>query len=209
MVSPITQWEHRQFDAPDPWQAGNETVRWRLLVCLLLGGRFADRPPERRTVPAESNDVPKKFAIVIATDRDQRYRVLPLALQDLWRAGKVQDRDLPRLLHDMEGKLKWLDYPALGVLPTLFGAFAIAMGGVGALSLGLFVFHILSAGWGGFSQLENSPWMLTLVLGIPSSILALFFWLLRLPFTVRRRKMAERFLAALTGNPDAARYATA
>jgi hypothetical protein len=145
MVRPVIQWVHREFDAPDPWQAPGTTVRWRLLVCLLLGDRFADRPPAARTAGPESNAVPKNFVLVIATDSHQRYRILPLALQDLWRAGKVQDRDLPRLLHGMEGNLVRWDYPD-AIVPFLLWIMRQMCAVMAVLFLGVCLWHMLHGG---------------------------------------------------------------
>src|SRR5262245_4095392 len=112
MWVPVYQWTHREFDGVDPW-ANNQPVRWRVVVyCMIpeesVGAPNIDRllseedlgapPAAEQLVPAESNDVPTKFplsatgdtiAVGIFSQVHNRYRVLPLALQDMWRARQV------------------------------------------------------------------------------------------------------------------------
>ena len=111
---PVLQWTHRQFDGVDPW-ADNQPVRWSVVVYRMVeeasvGAPVLDPPASEQLVPAESNDVPKKFAVGIFAQAQNRYRVLPLALQELWRARQVRDEDLPWLLNRIEQPLRRNDY---------------------------------------------------------------------------------------------------
>ena len=115
---PVHQWTHRQFVGPDPW-AGGQLVTWEVVVYSLLGQAFVQSTPLAEcAVPAHSNDIPTELAVGIYNRPNNRYRVLPLALQDMFRAEKIQDRDLPWLLHEVEDPLKLIDYPPAG-LPLL------------------------------------------------------------------------------------------
>ena len=97
---PVYQWTHREFDGVDPW-ANNQPVRWRVIVYRMIEEASVGAPivyeesvgappAAEQMAPAESNDVPKKFAVGIFAQVHNRYRVLPLALQDMWRARQVR-----------------------------------------------------------------------------------------------------------------------
>ena len=141
---PVHRWTHREFDGVDPW-ANNQPVRWSVVVYTMITKAFANIvSAAKQTVPAESNDVPRKFAIGIFAKAHNRYRVLPLALQDLWRAGKVRDEDLPWLLNKIEQPLRRSDYPPNRVsLLTLL--YAIIFGLFAAVGLGVYLFFAPSA----------------------------------------------------------------
>ena len=108
---PVHQWTHREFDGVDPW-AGGRPVRCSLVVYRIVPESFVNSTPiAKQTVPPGGNDIPKNLAAGIFARAHNRYRVFPLALQDLWRAGQVRDQDLPGLLHRIEQSLYISDYP--------------------------------------------------------------------------------------------------
>jgi hypothetical protein len=108
---PVYQWTHREFDGQDPWSQG-QTVRWSVVVYRMVGESFLNAAPAaKQSVPSGSKQVPRPFVIGIFARAHNRYRVLPLALQNLWREGQVPDDDLPWLLHRVEQELWISDYP--------------------------------------------------------------------------------------------------
>ena len=108
---PVHQWTHRQFNGFDPW-AGNAPVRWSVVAYVLTAETFARvTPAAKQKVPSESNDIPKRYQVGIFAEAHNRYRVLPLAVQEMWRKREVRDEDLPWLLHRIEEPLKRSDYP--------------------------------------------------------------------------------------------------
>jgi hypothetical protein len=133
---PVCQWRHREFDGVDPW-ANNEPIKWAVNVYAYVPTLYANGPvTEKRTVPPESNDVPPKFAVGIYAPAHNRYRILPNALQDLWRAGMVRDQDLARLLYEKEMGLRRSDYPNAWP-PSLIALCAILFGIFAVIALGL------------------------------------------------------------------------
>jgi hypothetical protein len=122
---PVYQWTHREFDGTDPW-AEDRPVRWSVVAYRMLSETFvAGASPAAQVVPSESNAVPGKFAMGIFARVSGRYRVFPNALQDLWRAGRVPDDDIPWLLHQIEQPLRRSDYPS-GTLPLVMLFLGIA-----------------------------------------------------------------------------------
>jgi len=135
---PVHQWTHRQFDGFDPW-AGNRPVRWSVVTYRLTSETFASITPRaKQAVPSESNDIPKKFSVGIFAEAHNRYRVLPLALQEMWRKREVRDEDLPWLLYRVEQPLRRNDYPPTP-LQTLMLVYTILFGVFAALAFAAYV----------------------------------------------------------------------
>jgi len=126
---PVAQWKHREFTASDPWADGRPVV-WSIVVYKMVGESFLNAVKrDAQSVPSGSNQLPKALVAGIFSQTHNRFRILPLALQDLWREGRVVDADLPWLLHHVEGRLRRSDYPpARGqlVLKVLSAALAAA-----------------------------------------------------------------------------------
>jgi len=138
---PVYQWTHAEFAGLDPW-SDREIVRWSVVVYQLIPESFvAQTPPVKRPASSERNSIPNKCVIGIYSREHNRYRVLPLALQDLWRAGKVEDRDLPRLLHLIEEPLRITDYPP-GQLARAMKIYAFAFPVIALLA---FMAHLYGA----------------------------------------------------------------
>jgi len=103
---PVRQWKHREFDSPDPWAAGRPT-RWSIVAFRLVPQSLVDRAArDPQPVPSESNAIHKRYFIGICAEDGGRYRILPSALAQSWRARQVQDHDLPRLLYQGEDRLR-------------------------------------------------------------------------------------------------------
>jgi hypothetical protein len=108
---PVYQWTHREFIGPDLW-AGGQPVKWSVVVYRMVGESFLNAArAAKQSVPSESNQLPMFMVVGIFARAHNRYRVLPLALQKLWRDGRVADQDLPWLLHSVEEALWITDYP--------------------------------------------------------------------------------------------------
>lgn len=135
---PVYQWTHAEFAGPDPWSDG-EIVKWSVVVYQLISESFvAQTPVMKQPASSARNSIPTKCAIGIYAREHNRYRVLPLALQDLWRAGKVEDRDLPSLLNVIEEPLLITDYPPGQMARTMkIYAFAFPVIALLAVAAGL------------------------------------------------------------------------
>lgn len=183
---PVYQWTHREFDGVDPW-AGNRPVRWSVVVYQILSETFANaNPPAPQTVAAHSTAIPKKFVIGIFNGAHNRYRILPLALQDLWRAGQVRDQDLPGFLYQIEQPLRRTDYPG-GMMRKMLLTYAILFGVIAA---GLLTLNMASPHEAGNFQSLG---------GVTLSVLpvALLCFAGYMYWHRRRRQQAQLWLTAL------------
>jgi hypothetical protein len=78
----------------------------------MVGESFLNAAPAaKQSVPSESNQLPRLLSASIFARAHNRYRVLPLGLQTVWREGRVADQDLPWLRHSVEERLWISDYP--------------------------------------------------------------------------------------------------
>ncbi|NWF84668.1 MAG: hypothetical protein HXY18_12655 [Bryobacteraceae bacterium] len=135
---PVRQWVHRTFEAADPWEGGR-LASWNLVVYRLVSASFAHlATPEAPAVAAGSNAIPPGLAVGIETPERDRHRILPRALQNLWRAGKVGDRDLPWLINRVETNLRRGDYPG-SLMPQLAPIYMIVFGLIAAILLAAYV----------------------------------------------------------------------
>lgn len=100
---PVVRETYQEFDGPDPWQDGRPT-RWRVFGCQMRTTTV--RPP----YPPGKNPLHAVF-VGIDSQAHGRYRVLPLALQDLWQEGALCGPELPELLFGREKRLWLIDYP--------------------------------------------------------------------------------------------------
>ncbi len=168
---PVYQWTHREFDGTDPW-AGERPVRWSVVAYRMIGETFVNgASPSAQAVPSESNAVPGKFAMGVFARASGRYRVFPNALQDLWRAGRIQDEDIPWLLHRIEQPLRRSDYPS-GTLPLVM----LVLG----ISCGVFALPAMGISWS---------------FGMTLAVLAAVCLASKLFWRSRRRAQAEQWAA--------------
>lgn len=187
-IIPVHQWTHREFIGVDPW-ANNRPVKWSVVVYRMLAASFvASTPIAQQSVPADSNDIPKKFAIGIFSKEHNRYRVLPLALQDMWRAGQVRDQDLPWLLHQVEQPLRISDYPP-GRLPMVAKMYTILCA---VLTLLAFFGYASSRAHSDVGSVAFG----TAVVLAPLTVLS---FLTHLFWQQRRKQLAETWLRILQG----------
>lgn len=134
-VVPVHQWTHRQFNGVDPWAGNGQAVIWSLVVYRMLSESFIDTTPVAQpAVGPESNAIPANLSVGIYARAHNRYRVLPLALQDLFRSGEVRDYEIPWLLRQVEERLLLCDYPP-GNVTLLMLVYGIGLGLFAVLSL--------------------------------------------------------------------------
>ena len=135
---PVRQWKHREFDGFDPW-AANRPVRWSLVTFRLVPVSMVQGAAcDSQTVPSESNDIPKKYAIGLYAEASGRYRILPRTLAAAWRARRVLDQDLAELLYKGEEPLRRKnDQPGPLAGPALLEAILI-----GVIAIGIFGYYI-------------------------------------------------------------------
>lgn len=136
---PVRQWKHRVFDGFDPW-AANRRVRWSIVMFRMVPQSMVRITVcDSQSVPSESNDIPRKYAIGIYAEEYDRYRILPAALAESWRTGQVSDQDLPGLLYQGEEGLRLKnDQPGpLAGRPLLHAIL------VGISALGLLSYYVL------------------------------------------------------------------
>jgi hypothetical protein len=135
---PVRQWKHREFEGLDPW-AANRTARWSIVTFRMVpASMVAIAVCDPQNLPAESNAIPKKYAIGICQETNGRYRILPAALAAAWRAHQVPDRDLPGLLYRGEEPLRRQnDLPGPPSGRALWHAILVA-----AVALGMFGYYL-------------------------------------------------------------------
>ncbi len=149
---PVRQWIHREFEGVDPW-AANRPVRWSIVTFRMVPkSMLAVAACDAQTVPSETNDIPKKYAIGICQGVKGRYRILPKALAAAWRGGQVQDPDLARLLYESEAALRSQDDQP-GPLTGRGRVHAILLG---AIALGIFGCYLLTL-WLSLRQMISHP----------------------------------------------------
>lgn len=121
---PVVRETYLEFDGPDPWQNGKPT-RWRVFGCQMQTTTV--HPP----YPPGKNPLHAVF-VGIDSPTHGRYRVLPLALQDLWKEGALRGPELPELLFGWEERLWLIDYPppntdlVMRLWAVWFGLWAVA-----------------------------------------------------------------------------------
>ena len=185
---PVFQWKHREFTSVDPWADGRAAT-WELHVYKMTQGSWMTvMPATGQLVPSKSNYVPRQLAIGIFNPGNHRYRILPRALQDLWRSGKIPDEDLPGMLYKIEDPLYLSDYPP-GRMPLLMKRYAIFFGLLVLLGMAVRSYHPYQSdlGWVGF-------WTAASLL--PLATLCLLTYL---SLQVRGKLLARRWLAMAEG----------
>ena len=140
---PIKLRELSRFDAADPWRGGRPTG-WTITLFRMVprplavsaSWKVAGQPPEargRKGDPGPQGRALARDESVGLEAPDGRYRMLPRALFDRWRAGGVDLTILPTVLNQLEPRLKLVDFRPL---PPLL-ACCILIGILAALLLWL------------------------------------------------------------------------
>jgi hypothetical protein len=100
---PVPRELYRSFTGPDPWDSGHPTT-WLLKGYQMKTSTVTPPyPPGRVSTQA--------VFVGIESEDHGRYRILPMALQDLWHEGRLRGPELPALLHLTEDCLTIGDYP--------------------------------------------------------------------------------------------------
>ncbi len=121
-----------RFLAVDPWRGGSP-VEHSVEECVFLPkGTAVSSPRARRLLGGGT-------VYFLRSEADGTERLLPEALVELWRTGKVPAEWLPQLLQERPGKVRRPD--ALPILhrklgPWIAGALVAALVGGGAFTLG-------------------------------------------------------------------------
>lgn len=141
----VPQWTVRSFEAADPWSSkGDGCARsvWHIAACIVTSRTFAEKAraaAAKRQAPTNSH-LPRAYAVALVNSSNGLFRLVPTALERLWRAGAVTDAELPSLLHHGESALARADYrPDLGsMVAHVIGALSlfVVVGALLALTLG-------------------------------------------------------------------------
>jgi hypothetical protein len=138
---------YQSFSGPDPWEHDRPTT-WSLNGYQMETSSMKPRyPPGRISTQA--------VFVGIESGDHGRYRILPMALQDLWHEGVLRGPELPALLHAIEQDLRISDYPPpfkelyLKILSIACAALALLAAGVATwteLYEPFYFFDLLTAG---------------------------------------------------------------
>jgi len=188
-----------EFRAPDPW-ATDADVLWSLEGYRLVSSTFSAGGLPNGRVPGQP--VSKQTSGVFAGIRStayNRYRVLPLAVNDLWVENRIAPADLPWLLHEIEGKLRLSDYPP-AMMRTYFRLTSVLFGVLAVVAVAVYLyFH-----FAGMIDDSSFIWLPVIVV-VPAIVM--FIGLLIV--NARRKTIRERALEVLARRAGAARSAAA
>ena len=136
------------FEAPDPW-SGGQPARWTLSVYRVVAGGnlnlFAKYAAEKQRETANGQDLDADDTLGIRAGA-QQYHLLPRAMVRLWQQGKIPTEALPRLVAEMEPKLRRNGYayfsPAAGRRWMRPFGWASFVGGFLCVAAGLFNHYV-------------------------------------------------------------------
>jgi len=188
---PLLRERREAFVAADPWNHG-QPVTWELCGYQMKTSTVTPDYPPTGNFLSPASDPMKAVYVGIQAYDGKRYRILPLAMQDLWNADKLAARDLPWLLSEIEGSLQIADYPP-PFQYKLFRTLGIVYTGLALLVTG-FVLALASQ----YPELGDHP---NVVLAMCSILLvpaAGSIWR-RWYLDIRRKKIASQALALLAG----------
>jgi hypothetical protein len=183
---PVPREEYLSFAGADPWE-NNDHTTW------FLKGYQMETASVKPPYPPGTNANQAVF-VGIETRDHGRYRILPMALQDLWREGVLRGPELPALLHATEGKLTISDYPPpfmdlyLRLLSITFAAFAL-------LSTGVAVWTKINDPYYFYDVLPAVIFFCVAAL-LPTGIL--------IRQRIRRRRLTSQYRTLVTGNMSSA-----
>jgi len=180
---PLHREAYLNFTGPDPWENESQTT-WH------VNGYQMETASVKPPYPPGTNANQAVFVGIESRDHG-RYRILPMALQVLWREGVLRGPELPALLHATEENLTISDYPPpfkdlyLRLLSIAFAALAL-------LAAGLAVWMKI-----------NDPYYFVDVLTagvIPMIVLTLLPTGMLIHHRVRRRRLTSRFRTFISDN---------
>jgi len=125
---PLHRESYLNFTGPDPWENESQTTWY-------VNGYQMETASVKPSYPPGSNANQAVFVGIESRDHG-RYRILPMALQVLWREGVLRGPELPALLHATEENLTISDYPPpfkdlyLRMLSITFAALALLTTGI-------------------------------------------------------------------------------
>jgi hypothetical protein len=105
---PLHREVYLNFAGPDPWENDCHTTWY-------VNGYQMETASIKPPYPPGPNANQAVF-VGIESDDHGRYRMLPMALQVLWREGVLRGPELPALLYATEENLTISDYGRLHVL---------------------------------------------------------------------------------------------
>jgi hypothetical protein len=179
---PVPREEYLSFAGADPWEHNNHTT-W------LLKGYQMETASVKPPYPPGTNANQAVFVGIESPDHG-RYRILPMALQVLWREGVLRGPELPALLHATEENLTISDYPPpfkdlyLRLLSITFAALAL-------LTTGIAVWTKINEPRY-FYVLPFAVIFFIVVAALPAGML--------ICHRIRRRRLTSRYRTLITGN---------
>ena len=182
---PVSRELYHSFTGPDPWDNDQPTT-WSLKGYQM--GTATVTPP----YPPGKVSTQAVFVGIESQDHG-RYRMLPMALQDLWHEGRLHGPELPALLHMTEECLTINDYPPpfrdlyLRWLSIAFAALTLLAAG-----LALWIWIWISDPYDADIVLRAAVVPMVVVTLLPLGML--------MHHRIRRRRLASRYRNLIGGS---------
>jgi len=184
---PLLREEYFSFTGPDPWENDCHTT-WHVNGYQMQSASVTPPyPPGKISTQA--------LFIGITAEERWRYRILPMALQDLWREGVLRGPELPALLHATEENLTLSDYPP-PLKDLILRMFSITFSALTLLAAGVAI-------WVKIIDPYYFPDILTAGV-LPLFVVTMLTTGILIFHRLRRRRLASMYLALIAGNVDSA-----
>jgi hypothetical protein len=180
---PLLREEYSTFTGPDPW--GNDChTTWQVNGYQMQSASVTPPyPPGKISTQA--------VFVGITSECRWRYRILPMALQDLWREGVLRGPELPALLYATEEGLRLSDYPP-PFKDLYLRIFSITFAALTLLGVGVAIWIKIDYPYY-FSDILTAGVLPSLVLTqLPTGILILHRF--------RRRRLVSMYRALIASN---------
>ena len=165
MIIPLTPARVRteaSFTAEDPWNQNYRTAFTIEAYMLMFPG----------TAPAPGTKPLAGYLYGIRSELDGREHMLPEALSELWRTNQITAEALPRLLKQMQPKLKAWDYrPILRNKMLTVLQYIVSI-----LFLLIALLPVVVSVFTGEIPIEDTLWMSPLMAGIGLLAMYLIFY---------------------------------
>ncbi len=185
---PIAREKIMQFQAPDPWADGVPAVWNVVLYQFQTRTVHPDYPPRGRH--------PLKQAYVgIHRAAHNRYRILPLGMQELWKENRLPPGEIPGLLRQIEEKLP------IGAYPPAFAAMYFKLVSIMFTVLTLVVLGFYAWFESSGAAQESAAF---LYVSIAMALITSIFLLLMRNNRARNRRVREQALALLANQRSSA-----